>query len=205
MNVCDLLKYGDFQEALRFIRGNCGKSEVHKITKTSDVMKLARAVSNELDLSECKKILVDFWKFSVVDEKEIVFAMKSKREARLFVIGVLSERVDRDEVEEVLNVLKEIAPFVFDWETCDQLAAKVIVKILKVSKKVLQLFDVWISHPNVWTRRLPISTIPPASKFCQECIKYLIPYLEKVSDSKEKPLRRAYEWAKREVRKVKNL
>ncbi len=201
MIFCDLLRSKNFQGALNFIREGCGKSEVHRITKTSDIMKLSKVVSEDLDLSECGKILVDFWKFSVKDEREIVFAMKSKREARLLVIGILSEIIDQGSVEEVIDVLEEVAPLVFDWETCDQLAAKVLVKSLKVSRKTLQLFDTWIKHHNVWTRRLPISTIPPALRSCRECIPYLFPYLEEVSGSKEKPLKRAYEWAKRELRR----
>ncbi|GEM_PF-4638719 len=200
MNICTLLKSGNFQNALEFIRKNCGKSEVHRLTKTSDIMKLAKVLSKELNLSECKKPLIDFWKFSVKDERELVFAVKSKREVRLLIIGILSENINHGRIKEIFEMLKEVAPLVFDWETCDQLASKVLSKLLR-SKEVYRLFNSWIDHPNVWTRRLPISTIPPALKSCQECVSDLLPYLEKISDSKEKPLRKAYSWAKNELSK----
>ena len=200
MRICELLRSGEFQKALGFIRNSCGKSEVHKITKTSDIIKLSKKLSKKIDLSECKDPLKSFWKFSTEDEKELVFAVRSKREIRLFIIGILSEKINIGNYKKVLEFLKEIAPFVFDWETCDQLSAKVISRLLKF-EKVYSLFDVWVDHPNVWTRRLPISTIPPALRTCRECIPKLLPYLEKLSKSREKPLRKAVRWAKNELSK----
>ncbi len=166
------------------------------ITKTSSILKLSRSFATLLKDSPIDVgVLKSFWEISLKDMEHQVFGVMTGREIRLFLIGAFSRLIGRKNGY-VHSFLEAAAPLVMDWETCDQMAMKVIAPlILKGDDRIWELLETWAKSKYPWTARLPVATFPPLIRKNPELAERLLKYVKMHMNRKEPALKKAVEWA----------
>ncbi len=141
------------------------------------------------------------WDFSLTQKKNLAQKLVSGREIRLITIGALGV-ISKTEYFETEKFLQEIAETIPDWETCDQLALRVVVNLAtKNREKTFSLLKKWLKSENKWTRRLSVATIPPYIRARNKDAKICLDLLNHVMRESDEDVRKAVGWALREVTK----
>ena len=174
------------------------RTKVHSIIKTPSIIKLSKLVAREkpqIDLD----FLLNLWKRSMENEKELVFGVKAGRAVRLFFIGLISfikdDRLKKEFVDKVTD-------FISDWETCDQLAMKITKPLCIADESYFDVLCAYLESENPWKRRLPIATIAYLAPKMPKKKGYFLEILERVRNDKSLPVKKAIRWAVNELKKV---
>lgn len=125
----------------------------------------------------------------------------SGREIRLIVIGALG-KISETEYFETEKFLQKIAETIPDWETCDQLALRVVVNLAtKNREEIFSLLKKWLESENKWTRRLSVATVPPYIRARNKDAGICLDLLNRAMRESDEDVRKAVGWALREITK----
>ena len=199
------LKEGRIETAFKLIIDTLEgeKTEATSITKISSILKLGSQLS-KLILKDPLPVetLKELWELSLKDSKELVFGVKTGREVRLLLIGAFS-KISLKNQSYTIKFIEDIKELVQDWETCDQLAAKVITPlILAEAENIDKILEDMDASDNAWTKRISIACIPPLSRKDSKKALYLLKYVERNLGHSHPALKKASGWALRELSKV---
>ncbi len=174
------------------------KTEVHGLVRTSELVSLGEKVRKEIATYDLK-FLIDLWRISIKDEKTLVFGVKSGRTYRLFILGFL-----KNEAPHVKKVFVEkVADHIHDWETCDQLALKIISDLVLEDPDYLNELEKYLSEENPWKKRLPLASIPPLVKKKPQLSEKFLEFIEKAFEDGRTEVKKACGWALREISKIR--
>ncbi len=185
------IKEGDVASAVsllsRAVEGE--KTGKLKFTRTP----LLNSIGRELG----KLLLREGWKF----ERLMQLWERGKRDERLIVIAALGE-ISRREPEKTKEFVQGILDDISDWETCDQLALRVVVNLAVHNRKeTFSTMEKWVKSENKWLRRLAVATIPPYIRAKPGESRVCLEFLEKVMREEDRDVKKAVGWALREVSK----
>jgi len=183
-------------------------SEIHKILRSKARekvrMSLAKFVSSSEKVYGVKvPILNEIAKniqnpdFNLVEElwKSRVF------EEKLLATKILG-RICKKDPEKTLKLIKNFAPEISDWATCDTLATQGIRKIAKLKQKeIFEFSERYVLSKNLWEKRFGLVLLMnfTKDKTAKEKIKGI---LEKVKNDKAYYVQKAEKWLKRELSKM---
>ena len=179
------------------------RTEKTGIVRTAALGAVGRKLAEYLEQDPEKLVpLAELWKISVENLQQLVFGVATGREIRIMSIFALSELFDIFP-DRVTGFVNTILDYISDWETCDQLALRVIKKMLLRDRDEAQkILLSWARNKNPWIRRLPVATVafyvkePDADMdFCRRIIDIL-------SGDNEKIVRKAVVWARNEMKKA---
>jgi len=178
------------------------KTEKIGITKTPLLNSIGQELGKLL-LKEKRKFkhLKELWSLSLSKKEDLSQGLLSGRELRLIIIGALSV-ISKKQYEEVKNFIMDILNTIQDWETCDQLALKVVVNLaIQNQKETFSLMRDWIASDNKWIRRLAVATIPPYIRARKQEAEICLKLLSHVMKEEDKDVKKAIGWALREITK----
>jgi len=145
--------------------------------------------------------LKDLWELSLSAHEKLSQGLLSGREIRLIVIGALST-ISKKEYEGSKGLVLRILKTLQDWESCDQMALRVIVNLaLQNREDIFSCVEEWIKSENKWIRRLAVATIPPYIRARKDDAKVCLGFLTHVMKEKDRDVRKAIGWALREISK----
>ena len=179
------------------------RTEKTGIVRTAALGAVGRKLAEYLERDPEKLVpLAELWKISAENLQQLVFGVATGREIRIMSIFALSELFETFP-DRVAGFVNTILDYISDWETCDQLALRVIKKMLLRDRDEAQkILLSWARNKNPWIRRLPVATVafyvkePDADMdFCRRIIDIL-------SGDNEKIVRKAVVWARNEMRKA---
>jgi 3-methyladenine DNA glycosylase AlkD len=202
--IYERLKCNDLQGLTALLSNKLTKEKTERleITKTPFLNSIGQQLGKLL-LQEDWKFdrLKSLWKLSLSKQDRLPQGLISGREIRLIVIGALSE-ISKRHYERTKDFLLEILEDIQDWETCDQLALRVVVNLaIQNQKEVFQLLERWIKSDDKWIRRLAVATTPPyiRAKSAESAICLRI--LNQAMDEEDRDVKKALGWALREISK----
>ncbi len=189
--IYGILKEGDVRTYLPLISGELEeeKTDKLKITKTPVLNSIGQELGKLLEKEDWKfKKLMELWKVGKREEKLIVISA----------MGVISRKEYEYAKQFIIDILDDIS----DWEICDQLSLRVIVKLATQNpSEIFGLMAQWVTFENKWVRRLAVATIPPYIRAKSSESKTCLEFLNKVMEESDKDVRKAIGWALREVSK----
>ncbi len=189
--ITEKLNEGDIDSTLRVISKELETEKTDKLefTKTPVLNSLGQELGKLL-LKEGGKFekLMELWKQGGRDEKLIVISA----------LGAMSKKFYIETKRFVLDILADIS----DWEICDQLALRVVVKLaVENQPEIFSLMEKWIESKNKWIRRLAVATIPPYIRAKRTESRTCLDFLNKVMKEEDKDVKKAIGWALREITK----
>lgn len=200
-----LLTKGNTEGLNRFITENLQNDKTGKfaITKTPVLFSLGKETGKLLVKEGVYPVetLEKWWMQSLASKQNLVLGLASGREIRLIIIGILhvfskkQPSLTRSFIQKILNTIE-------DWETCDQLALRVIVNLaLQNRDACFSSLRQWAKPDNKWIRRLAVATIPPYIRAKPEEAQFCLTFLEKFMEEKDRGVQKAIGWALREISK----
>ncbi len=145
--------------------------------------------------------LLSLWEFSYSEKRVLSFGLKKGREIRLIIIGALSV-FSKKNYEETKDFISKIIHTIDDWETCDQLASRVLLNLLLIREDdIFSMFMEWVKSPKKWVRRIVVATLPSYIRAEKDKAKECLYILEKLMMEKDKDVKKAVSWALREISK----
>ncbi len=198
------LRDGDLKGVLSLMSEELAGERTEKfgITKTPVLNSLGKRVGKFLVGEEWEvDRLVGLWRLSFSEGEGTVHGLLGGREARLIVISalsVLSKRWYEGTKDFVLRVLDTIQ----DWETCDQMALRVVVNLaVQNEEEVFSLLESWLDSDNKWVRRLAVATLPPYIRMKGQKAEVCLALINNVMRERDKDVKKAVGWALREISK----
>ncbi len=159
---------------------------------------LGRALLKEGPAIDALKRL---WRASQAWDEPLEQGLLGGRHLRLIVIGALGV-LSKREYEKVRAFVMDILEDIKDWETCDQLALRVVVNLaIKDRQATFGLLRQWLASGNRWIRRLAVATIPPYIRACPEEADLCLGLLEGAMREQDRQVKKALGWALREITK----
>jgi hypothetical protein len=129
--ICKKLKKEYIYEIMPLLLKMTEKEKTKKsaLTKTPFLISIGEELGKLL-ITKAEKIelLKELWKISYSKKRIIFQGTLAGREIRLIIIGALS-KISKKEYQQIKEFVCEIAENIYDWETCDQLALKVVVNL----------------------------------------------------------------------------
>ena len=124
------------------------------------------------------------------------------RDERLVVISALG-RIARKDYSNVKRFVEKVLNDIDDWEICDQMALRVIIRLLLSNQEeMFSVLNEWKNSDNKWIRRLAIASIPPFIRAKKEEALLCVSFLEDIiGKEKDKDVIKAISWALREISK----
>lgn len=137
---------------------------------------------------EALKFCRILWKANIYENKKIVS----------FVLGSLA----KSKSNEIIPMLRKMLSESKDWSICDSLSGDVVRYLLEVcTNEVLSEFRKWVNDENLWVRRgLAASVAYYSITHKNGFRKEFNELLEKMRRDKEYYVRKAVEWAYREMK-----
>ena len=179
------------------------RTEKTGIVRTAALGAVGRKLAEYLERDPEKLVpLAELWKISVENLQQLVFGVATGREIRIMSIFALSELFETfpDSVAEFVNAILDHIP---DWETCDQLALRVIKKMLLRDRNGAQkILLSWARDKNPWIRRLPVATVAFYVKEPDADIDFCRRIIDILSGDNERIVKKAVVWARNEMRKA---
>lgn len=202
--IYDELKENRVESVISLISDNLRDIRTGKfqLTKTPSLNVIGRKLGKLLLNDEWKYAsLKALWEFSNSDIKHLPQGLLSGREIRLIVIGALSV-LSKEGYEEAKRFVFHILHTINDWETCDQLALRVIVKLaLQNQREIFSVMEEWLKSTNKWVRRLAIATVPPYIRARKGESEVCLKFLANTMEESDKDVIKAIGWALREITK----
>ena len=194
-------KHGD---AFSLLSKELSKEKTGKIgiTKTPLLVSTGKELGKLL-LNEDWKFeeLRNLWKLSLSEKENLAQGLAGGREARLIIIGALS-MISKKEYGETKRFVSEISESIADWETCDQLALRVIINLaIKNRDELFSVMKAWSEHENKWIRRLAAATIVPYIRARKQEARTCLKLLNNMMEEEDKEVKKAIAWALREITK----
>ncbi len=143
----------------------------------------------------------ELWKLSYSRKQLLAQGLVSGREVRLIIIGALGV-FSKKEYESTKSFVLDMADTIQDWETCDQMALRVMVNLaIQNRDEILAILRRWLHSGNKWVRRLAIATIPPYIRAREEEADTCLEIIGDAMEEEDREVRKAIGWALREVSK----
>ncbi len=178
------------------------KTEKLHITKTPVLITIGKKLGGFL-ISDPNKFryLEDLWSLSSSENHSLPQGLITGRENRLITIGALSV-LSKNHYEECKNFVFNILDTINDWETCDQLALRVIVNLaVQDPNDTFSLLNEWVRSENKWVRRLAVATIPPFIRAKKTESELCLRFLDNTMTETDRDVIKAIGWALREISK----
>ena len=173
------------------------------ITKTPVLFSMGKKIGKILqdEKHNLENFLLQWWKKSYNEKKYLVQGLYTGRETRLIMVGILHVFAKIDPLY-VCSFITKIIDDIHDWETCDQLALRVVVHgLIKEEDHCLSLLEKWRNSANKWHRRLAVATIPPYIRAKKDQADFCLQFIDKMMHEKDKDVLKAIGWALREISK----
>ena len=145
--------------------------------------------------------LVWLWEKASERPQEGPMGLRSGREIRLILVGMLTTKI-KQEKEDLWAFFPNILKTLGDWETCDQLALRVVAPLVGHTPETgWAKLKSWIQSPDVWIRRLAVATLPAYIRAHPEETISCLELLRPVMGDPARVVQKAVGWALREMSK----